>query len=296
MYLNLPPIQALRSFEAAARLSSISLAALELCVTQGAVSKQVKQLEAMMGIALFIRSTKGLYLTEQGQSYFNSVVQSLNILSLAGDSLRCEPRQQQLLIDVIPSMSHIWLIPRIHSFEARFGHLKVDLICGDGDPDFNHSQADLSIRSFNVDAVPAASIELFSERLVLVAAPTLLKESPIAKLEDLLVHKLLQQNTRLQMWRRFFAEQKLNVADGQLTFGIGFQHFFMSLKAAEEGLGIALIPDFLARQSIAKGLLVNPLQLQMDSEYRYYLLSPSYKTKLNKVQLFNQWIIKEINR
>jgi DNA-binding transcriptional LysR family regulator len=91
------------------------------------------------------------------------------------------------------------------------------------------------------------------------------------------------------MWTQFF-NQHSNQVPAALPLGMGFQHFFMSIKAAEEGLGAALVPDFLAADSIEKGLLTNPLQLQLSSGYGYYLFSPSYKTRLKKVLEFNQWL------
>jgi len=298
MLKDIPPMQALKCFAAAARHLSISKAGDELCITQGAVSKQIKQLESLLGIALFIRTPKGLHLTDAGRQYFVSVTQSLNILANAGATLQSDPEKQQLLIDVIPSMSHIWLIPRIHSFETRFKHLQLDLISGDGEPDFNRTQADLSIRSLNRKSAAKDAIELFNERLLLVASPVLLEQSPIKNIEGIFQHKLLVQNTRPLMWQRFIAEQDREVANDQssLHVGIGFQHFFMSLKAAQEGLGLALIPDFLAQESLDKGVLINPLQLSMHSEFSYYLLSPSYKSQLSKVQLFSQWLIEEVTQ
>jgi len=300
MLKDIPPMQALKCFAAAARHLSISKAGDELCITQGAVSKQIKQLESLLGIALFIRTPKGLHLTDAGRQYFESVTQSLNILANASATLQSDPEKQQLLIDVIPSMSHIWLISRIHSFETRFKHLQLDLISGDGEPNFNSTQADLSIRSLNRKSAAKDAIELFNERLLLVASPVLLKQSPIKTIEDIFQHKLLVQNTRPLLWQRFIDEQDreidTNKEPSSLHLGIGFQHFFMSLKAAQEGLGIALIPDFLAQESLDKGVLINPLQLSMHSEFSYYLLSPSYKAQLSKVRLFSQWLIEEVIR
>lgn len=288
----LPPMQALRSFEAASRLSSISKAASELYVTQGAVSKQIKVLESFLSVSLFTRTNNGIELTAKGRQYIPTVIKALNELSSIGEALQSNPQQQTLLLDVIPSMSNIWLIPRIHSFEQRFSHLKVDLISGDGPPDFNSTQADLCIRCLPPVTARANSIELFTECLLLVAAPELVQAKPIQSARDLLKQRLIQQNTRPHMWSNFLAKQ--NLANDQLNLGMGFQHFFMSLKAAEEGLGIALIPDFLARQSLQQGKLINPLELCIKTQYRYYLICPSYKFQLRKTQEFIQWIKGEL--
>ena len=294
----LPPMQSLRSFEAAARLSSISKAATELCVTQGAVSKQVKLLEAFLSVALFTRGPNGVSLTPIGKNYLSSVSNALNELNSIGEQLQTSPIQQQLLLDVIPSMTNIWLIPRIHSFEQRFPHLKVDLITGDGKPDFNASQADISIRCLLPGTADGHILELAKEKLLLVASPEMLERHPIHEISDVLQHRLLKQNTRPQLWDNFLQQRKLLQgqlpAESKINFGIGFQHFFMSLKAAEEGLGLALIPDFLAATAIVEKRLVNPLNISLNTDYRYYLFSPSYKAELRKTLEFSHWLQGEL--
>ncbi|EPJ50205.1 MAG: hypothetical protein OFPI_20620 [Osedax symbiont Rs2] len=294
----LPPMQSLRSFEAAARLSSISKAAAELCVTQGAVSKQIKLLETFLSIALFTRGPSGVSLTAAGRNYFSSVSTALNQLNSSAEQLQNSPIQQQLLLDVIPSMTNIWLIPRIHSFEQRYPHLKVDLITGDGEPDFNLSQADISIRCLLPNNANGHILELAREKLLLVAAPQMLARQPIHVISDILQHRLLKQNTRPQLWDNFLQQQQFQPsqrpAGSKINFGIGFQHFFMSLKAAEEGLGLALIPDFLAASSIAEKRLINPLAISLETDYRYYLFSPSYKVELRKTIEFRQWLQGEL--
>ena len=294
----LPPMQSLRSFEAAARLSSISKAAAELCVTQGAVSKQIKLLEAFLSVALFTRGPSGVSLTAAGRNYFISVSNALNQLNSSAEQLQTSPIQQQLLLDVIPSMTNIWLIPRIHSFEERYPHLKVDLITGDGQPDFNLSQADISIRCLLPNNASGHILELAREKLLLVASPKMLERHPIDTISDILQYRLLKQNTRPQLWDNFLQQQQLLPSQLpealEINFGIGFQHFFMSLKAAEEGLGLALIPDFLAASAIAENRLVNPLKISLNTNYRYYLFSPSYKAELRKTTEFCQWLQGEL--
>lgn len=292
----LPSMQALRSFEAVARLSSISKAAAELCVTQGAVSKQIKLLESFLSLALFIRSSSGVHLTSEGQQYLHVVARSLNELNSIGEALQLEPKKQSLLVDMIPSMSNIWLIPKIHRFEQQFEYLQVDLINGDGQPNYNQSQADVFVRCLIEKEAKGHDLLLFKEQLLLVASPKLLKTKPINQAVNICDHRLLQQNTRPQMWRHFLTQQALNKSLDKLNLGMGFQHFFMAIKAAEEGLGLALIPDFLARESIEQGKLINPLKMSVCSEYAYYIFNPSYKAQLRKTQQFNQWLLDELHK
>lgn len=294
MHDYLPSMQALRSFESVARLSSISKAATQLCVTQGAVSKQIKILESFLNLALFTRSARGLHLTPEGRKYLGVVSKSLNELNSIGEALQCTPKKQSLLVDMIPSMSNLWLIPKIHRFEQRFRHLQVDLINGDGPPDFQQSQADVYVRCLLEKQAKGHTVELFKEELLLVACADLLLTKPITKPLDIMAHRLLQQNTRPQMWQHFLNRQAGNIKLSELRLGMSFQHFFMSIKAAEEGLGLALIPDFLARDSIAQGKLINPLGLKIESSYAYYIFNPSYKAQLRKTQEFNQWLLAEL--
>ncbi|MGB1237538.1 MAG: LysR substrate-binding domain-containing protein [Pseudomonadales bacterium] len=287
MQTPLPSMNALRSFEAAARLHSISAAAQELFVTQGAVSKQIKSLEHLLGISLLQRTASGVAPTEQGLTYLQGVSTVLNQLHTLAESVQQAP-QQPLVLDVIPSMTTIWLIGQIHSFERQHPHLNVDLVTGDGPVDLATTRADISIRCLQPSNAQGHTQKLLPERLLLVASPDLLARTPLDSTADIAKHKLIKQNTRPQMWDNFLQQHQVPLQQNQ--FGIGFQHFFMSLKAAQESLGLALVPDFLAASAIAEGSLVNPLQLSCRSLYNYYLFSPSYKAEQRKVQEFCRWL------
>lgn len=291
---HLPPMQALRCFEATARFSSISKAADELCVTQGAVSKQIKLLEGFLKLLLFERSTQGVTLTKQGEQYLDTVIKVLDQLDSSAQLLQQSPTTQKLLIDAIPSLCNLWLIPRLYSFEQQYPHLTVDLVNGDGDTDFSQTQADIAIRCLPVDQARAQYSALFEENFVLVGAPKLLDAKPVRKISDLLKHRLIQQNTRPQLWHHFFTHKEIQHQAQQLNLGMGFQHFYMSMKAAEEGLGLALIPDFLALPALQNKSLLNPLALSMHSHYGYYAISPEHKSGLKRIIEFKQWLNHEI--
>ncbi len=290
----LPPMQALRCFEATARFSSISKAADELCVTQGAVSKQIKLLEGFLKILLFERTTQGVKLTKHGQQYLESVINALDLLDAGAQTLQQHPKTQQLMIDAIPSLCNIWLIPRLYSFEQRYPHLKVDLSNGDGPVNFSQNQADIAIRCLPVQQQKNHYTELFKEKFVLVGAPKLLQEKPINQRQDLLQHRLIQQSTRAQLWDQFLAAHSVTYSSQSMNLGMGFQHFYMSLKAAQEGLGLALIPDFLAADAIAEKSVINPLALSMNSQYCYFAICPEHKNNLQRIIEFKQWLSLEI--
>ena len=289
----LPPLNSLKAFEAAARHLSVTTAAEELCVTQGAVSKQIRQLESRLGVGLFERRANGILLTEAGQQYLPFVTAALDSLDSATEQLQRGTRQRErLLLSVTPSFTSSWLISRIHDFEQQYPHLQVDLISGDGKPDFAGTEVDMAIRCLLPERAGQYHRVLISERLMLVAAPDLLKMKPIQQPLDLLQHRLLTQVTRPGMWDEFL--QQLGLEATHATYGAGFEHFFMSIKAAEEGLGLGLIPDFLAQESISKGQLVNPLGLSVMSGFAYYLFCPGYKAELLKVIQFRDWLAQEL--
>jgi DNA-binding transcriptional LysR family regulator len=291
---HLPPMQALRCFEATARFSSISKAADELCVTQGAVSKQIKLLESFLNVLLFERTTQGVKLTKLGQQYLVTVINALDTLDSGAQALQQHPRTQQLLVDAIPSLCNIWLIPRLYSFEQRYPHLKVNLSNGDGAVNFSQSQADIAIRCLPVDQQKSHYTQLFKENFVLVGAPKLLLDKPIKKPLDVLQHRLIQQSTRAQLWDHFLIEKSISYHAQSLDLGMAFQHFYMSLKAAQEGLGLALIPDFLAADAIADKSVINPLNLSMKSQYCYFAICPEHKSDLHRIVEFKQWLSIEV--
>ncbi len=287
---HLPPMQALRCFEATARFSSISKAANELCVTQGAVSKQIKLLESFLNLLLFERTTQGVKLTELGQQYLTTVIKALDTLDSGAQALQQHPKTQQLMIDAIPSLCNIWLIPRLYSFEQRYPHLKVNLSNGDGAVNFSQSNADIAIRCLPTHQQKSHYTELFKENFLLVGAPKLLREKPVKSPQDILQHRLIQQSTRPQLWDHFLSDKKITFAMKSLDLGMAFQHFYMSLKAAQEGLGLALIPDFLAADAIAEKSIINPLNLSMQSQYCYFVICPEHKNDLRRIIEFKDWL------
>lgn len=293
MRRHLPPLNSLKAFEAAARLLNVTAAAQELCVTQGAVSKQIRQLESRLNIGLFERRPNGIVLTVAGQQYLPFVSAALDSLDTATEQLKRGGHQRErLLLSVTPSFTSSWLISRIHDFEQQFPHIQVDLISGDGKPEFSGSEVDLAIRCLLPERAGQYHRVLLNERLLLVASPELLAGRVMQQPLDVLQHRLLTQTTRPGMWDEFL--QQLGIEGMQAHHGAGFEHFFMSIKAAEESLGLGLIPDFLAQESISKGQLVNPLGLSVMSGFAYYLFCPGYKAEQLKVMQFRDWLAQEL--
>lgn len=293
MATKLPPLNALKAFESAARHGSFSAAATELAVTQGAISKQIKILESYLEVSLFTRMHGGIQLTEQGKAYFNDIGDSLDRVAFASARLR-EQRQstERLKINVIPSFAALWLIPRLRQFQEQHPTIEVDIETGDGKVNFADTDTDCAIRCLHKSLAPKHALPLRDETLLCVASPTLAPANTINNIRDLLGLPLIPHNTRPQIWHDVLSDNQADASRASLC--TGFDHFFLSVTAAQCGLGVGLEPDFLVAAAIAKGELYNALELSYTSPFHYCLLSPGYKVELHRVQVFYRWLLRQL--
>lgn len=287
MYSELPPLNALRAFEAAARLQSMTLASKELHVTHGAISKQIRILEEYLGFALFVRLHKKVGLTDEAQRYLPHVQAALRTLSSAtGDLRRQSTRPQTLAINVLPSLTINWLIPRMEQFKSLHPHLYVDLSIGDFAVDFNQGRYDIAIRSSTVIPKGVNYIKLMDEDLCLVCAPSLAPK--LKTIADINHVTLLKHTTRPELWD-YWAKKVGLVLTQEQTFGV--EHFYMLSQAAASGMGAALIPRFFIEEQLSNGSLVIPFDAPFISPYAYYLLTPKSPSLPLKVQAFIDWLL-----
>ncbi|MCG6201521.1 LysR substrate-binding domain-containing protein [Psychromonas antarctica] len=287
MYPKLPPLNALRTFESAARHVSFSLAAKELFVTHGAVSKQVKGLETYLGLSLFIRQHKGLRLTDEGIRYLTHIQSALQTINDATVDIQSQLlRAQSLAINVLPSLSISCLIPCLENFKSSHPNLYVDLSIGDFPIDFSQSHYDIAIRSATSAPQGVNFIKLMDEDLCLVCSPQLASE--MSTLADINEMTLLKHTLRPNMWHEW--SQAVGVVlSTDKKFGMA--HFYMLSQAAVSSMGVALIPRFFIEQQLKEGSLVIPFSLSFTSPYCYYLLTPKSSNYSFKVQLFINWIL-----
>lgn len=287
MYPHLPPLNALRAFEASARLMSFTLAAKELFVTHSAISKQVKILEDFVGMPLFIRQHRSLKLTDEGERYFVHAQGALQTINNATSDLISQPlRTQTLAINVLPSLTISWLIPRLEEFKSRYPHLYVDLSIGDFEVDFNKVNYDIAIRSSTSVPKAANVLTLMDEDLCLVCSPEL--TAKLKCLDDINQMTLLQHTTRPGLWQLWADSLDVNLTT-EKKFGV--EHFYMLSQAAVSGMGVALIPRFFIEDELKTGKLVIPFEADFTSPYRYYLLTPKSSNLPLKVQSFIDWLL-----
>lgn len=289
MLQELPPLNALRSFEAAARLQSITLAAQELYVTHGAISKQVRLLESFLGFSLFVRQHRQLALTDEGRQYLPQVQAALQTLANATAELKRQSlKAQTLAINVLPSLTINWLIPRMEEFKSRFPQLYVDLTIGDFAVDFANGRYDIAIRSATSEPQGMNVIKLMDEELCLVCSPLLAPE--LKRPGDINKVTLLKHTTRPELWP-YWARQLGITLTTEQKFGV--EHFYMLSQAAASGMGAALIPRFFIEDQLKAGTLVIPFEAPFVSPYSYYLLTPKSSSLPRKSALFIDWLLSE---
>ena len=169
---DFPPIASLRSFEAVARLGSVTLAAKELHVTHSAISQQIKVLEEMVGLKLFIRHGRGVQINEEGRLYALQVREALHHIADATRLVQVNPRRQELTLAMVPSFGCHWLLPRLERFREKYPHISLRIQASLAITSMQQEGADLAIRMGKGDWEGTESHYLFSDQLIVVAAPT----------------------------------------------------------------------------------------------------------------------------
>lgn len=291
MKRTLPPLNALRSFEASARLLSFTRAANELGVTQAAISHQVKSLEEWLGIPLFRRQNRQVLLTDPGQTYFQEVRRALDQLASGTDRLLKRDHTGVLTVSTLISFAAKWLVPRLGRFRLRHPEIDVRISGGDHLVDFESEDVDIAIRYGRGQWTGLRVDRLFGEEIFVVCSPKLLDgPAPLRQPSDLRHHTLLHDTMRedWQMWLR-----AAGLADVDPSRGYSFSHSDMLLQAAIDGHGIALGRSVLVADDLAAGRLVKPYDLSLTAESAYYVAGPESTAQRPKNIAFREWLLEE---
>ncbi len=295
----LPPLTALRTFEAAARHESFAQAAEELHVTPAAVSHQVKALEAFVGVELFRRQARGLTITEAGQAAQPLLREGLERFQEGVMRMRTAVKPRHLTISANTSFATMWLISRLDGFRNRHPEVDILLDVSDSIADLFGLEADIAIRYGG-----GAYAGLHSERIVglreyPVCSPTLLEgENPLLTPDDLRHHTLLHGMwfDESDVWPTWNVWLKAAGVDGvDAGKGPRFTHSAIAMKAAIDGLGVALCSDFLIGDDVAAGRLVCPFELGIGApdSFAYYLVAPPGRLDDPRIAAFRSWLLDE---
>ncbi len=296
MARRLPPLNALRAFEAAARHLSFTEAAQELNVTQAAISHQIKSLEEHLGTALFLRMNRALALTDAGERYYPPLRQALDLMDVATRDLVERDAMGPLKVTVLPSFAARWLLPRLADFRQEHPEIDVLISADDELVDFSRAEADIGIRYGRGDYPGLETDFLMGDRVFPVCSPKLIDgDPPLRKPEDLVHHTLLHDDVLggedSPDWALWLKRAGLENLDIDPRRGPGFNDSAMQVQAAVDGQGVALARSALTLDDLKAGRLVCPFGPEIKSRLAYYLVSPPSVRGWRKVKIFRDWLM-----
>lgn len=291
--VRLPPLNALRVFESAARHLSFTKAAAELFVTQGAVSHQIKALEEFLGQPLFLRRNRKLLLTDAGQAYLLPVRKALDDLRWATQQLKEQDSEGVLTVAVLPSFAARWLVPRLARFRQLHPEIDIRLAPSAQLVEFSQSDMDVGIR-YGRGHYPGLKVyRLMTEDIFPVCSPSLLEgPHPLRTPDDLVHHHLLHDDVLVD-WRTWLLAagvHHINVDRGTIL-----DDSAMVIQAALAGHGVALARSVLVEDELKAGHLLRPFELSLPAEYAYYLVCPEPAAGRPKIVAFRDWLFSEVN-
>tara|TARA_B100000315_G_scaffold62969_1_gene57145 strand:+ start:2431 stop:3363 length:933 start_codon:yes stop_codon:yes gene_type:complete len=291
MFNRLPPLNALRAFEAAARHLSFTKGAEELNVTQGAVSHQVKGLEDQLGLKLFLRRHQGLVLTEAGQSCQHFVRDAFDTLNSGFDAMLTKDDVGVLTVSVSPNFATKWLVPRIGKFAEAFPDIDLRISSQLRHVDLHREDVDVAVRHGEDEWPDLDAVCLMAETLFPVCSPALMAgKYPLSKIKNLVHHTLLHLDQR-EDWRKWVDAAGIKGLD--LSKGAVFNQTSLALDAAASGQGVALGRSALAAPDLLAGRLVRPFEFSLPVAYAYYIVCPKPTADRPKIKVFREWLISE---
>ncbi|MBE9397116.1 transcriptional regulator GcvA [Pontibacterium sp. N1Y112] len=286
---RLPPLNALRSFEAAARLGSFNQAADELFVTPSAVSHQVKGLEAFLGMPLFRREKRKVFLTTAGEKYLVAIQLALDEVDSATRRLMASPNAGAVNIAVAPAFLTRWLVPRLADFQKQYPDVELRLSTLSGAIDFEHSDTDMAIYFGDGRWKGVEAHFMRHSAIMPVCSPLLLEEGRLKTLRDLREHTLIHVSSRSQEWNQLLRQEGVGWSRDQKS--LTFSNTSLALNAAMEGLGVALSDSQLIEREVQYGQLVQPFDVVLKSARDFYLVYSNKRQPTYGMESFRDWLM-----
>jgi LysR family transcriptional regulator, glycine cleavage system transcriptional activator len=288
MRRRLPPLNALRAFEATVRTGSISTAASELNVTHGAVSKQIQGLESALGHKLFLKQGQRLVTTAQGAAFASEIGEAFDRLADAVGRCGSSRMEHVLHIAAPATFAMRWLIPNLKSFYLSHPEIDIRIRTTTSNETIMQGAFDLIIRRSISDVGPSKTAFFLVETHTLMASPTLLDQIPLASPEEIQSHTMLFTETRPDDWEDWV--RAAGIQDRVPTRRHRFDHFFVTLQAAIDGLGLMIGPMPVLRDDLKSKKLIAPFP-HIQCGTRYYTLERHRGTRESDVvALFRNWL------
>ncbi len=288
---KLPSFSALRAFEAVAATGSFTAAAVELGVTQAAISRQIKALEEVLGVPLIVRRPGGNDLTEAGRALYTPLCDSLNRIEEAVRSVSAWPARAMLTVSVAPFFSSVWLTPRVMGFIGANPDIDLRLHHSYAPPDYARERVDLGINWGNGQWPGVEAVKVMDGGLTVVAAPgrvdpALLRNGPGALMSERLFYEFARGD-----WTRWFEEAGVAGSEGCAATRIDDTHALR--RIALNGDGFALLCHDLVAEDLECGRLVRPFPVTVDTGAHYFLNFPVRADLSGAAKRFRTWLLKE---
>jgi len=291
---KIPPLNALRAFEAAARHASFKLAADELSVSQSAISHQIRSLEEYLGVHLFVRKIRSVELNRKGAIYYPVLRDALDRISEATEMIISDQLSSTLTVQVYSTFTIRWLLPRLADFQRMHPELQVRLHTSQDDVDFQQDDIDLAIMIGRPANPNVHYTFLFQSELFPVCSPQYREtQGPISTPNDLTGHPILQVYPSASDWHVWLD------AHGQSQIvpesGLQFESYDVALSSAAQGMGVALGQQPYVARELEVGSLIEMFPgLRVKNPNQWFLVGRQDRTELPKIRVFRDWIIEQV--
>jgi LysR family glycine cleavage system transcriptional activator len=291
---KIPPLNALKSFEATARNGSFRGAAEELCVSVSAISHQIKTLESYLNMELFHRHARAISLTESGKKYYPVLRDAFEKISDGTVSLLQPQASNNIIIHLYSTIAIRWLIPKLPDFQQRYPEINVRLHTSSTDVDFEHSDVDACIKITDRTEPELEHHYLFTSQLFPVCSPKMLQSRPeLTQLDNLKEATILQVHPSKDDWHIW--QRSAGIEEADADSGLRFDSYDHALTTALQGLGFAMGMQPYVKNELESGLLVEPFPtLRTKHIASWYFVCRKEKSNLRKVTLFREWLVNQI--
>lgn len=291
---DLPPLSALRAFEAAARHESFSLAAEELRLTQSAISHQISALEDRLGFSLFDRVSRRVALSDAGRLYYPHIRDAFDRMQQGTELLLRSKQANELRVQVYVTVAVRWLIPRLHYFQTDHPDIVVRFNTSAFEWEFDPEIADVGMICAARPDQPGVHYQhLFEAKLWPVCAPAVAHAGMgLRQPVDLVNHTLLQVYTAADDWKVWL--EAAGISELSTRMATHYDSYLLAIQGALDGLGVAIAPHFLVAEDIRLGRLVRPFSLEVQQPAQWYLACLAERAQEKPIQVFGDWLTRQV--
>lgn len=286
--IRVPPLLWVRVFEAAARHENFVAAAKELFVSPGAVSRAVKQLEAFMGVPLFVRGVSGVELTDAARTYASAVTPAIQQIALASAEVYADARHKTLRVSAMPALAQRWLVPKLGEFNELHPQITVRIAAESAVLDPSQSAFDVALRNDDKPPGDCVRVDLFAEEMFPVISPALASRVALQAPEDLFRCAALYDTYWESDWDVWLSAVGLQAP--RRWRGLYFTLYAMAVDAAVAGQGVLIGHSALIQDELRHGKLIAPFDTRVSCPKRYYALAHSGRASSPAVRAFLDWL------